>query len=125
MISTIEMICEWYPRSASAPSQRLRAHVLRDVLLSKVAQQLELPERAKAEHCDYAGISANLCTSGGEGSLEWSKGAIFLMATFWPVGRWMAEQTTPYAPSPIISCTAYLDPTEKRTKGGTRGQLPP
>ena len=28
-------------------------------------------------------------------NMEWSKGAIFLIATFLPVGRWTAEQTIP------------------------------
>jgi hypothetical protein len=60
-------------------------------------------------------------------NMEWSKGVIFLIATFWPDGLWMAElawkrvrepkskdkivrelsratyQTTPYAPSPTTS----------------------
>ncbi len=35
--------------------------------------------------------------------MEWSKGVIFLMATFWPDGLCSAEQTTPYAPSPTTS----------------------
>jgi hypothetical protein len=28
-------------------------------------------------------------------NMEWSKGAIFLIATFLPLGLWMAEQTMP------------------------------
>ena len=31
----------------------------------------------------------------------WSKGSIFLIATFWPVGLCKAATTVPYAPSPI------------------------
>ena len=42
--------------------------------------------------------------------MEWSKGAIFLMATLRPDGRWMAEQTMPYAPSPTTSRTWYCVP---------------
>ena len=38
-------------------------------------------------------------------NMEWSKGAIFLMATLRPEGLWMAEQTMPYAPSPTTSST--------------------
>ena len=65
--------------------------------------------------------------------MEWSKGVIFLMATFWVDGLWMAElyketsalvlwivqlvhdweshQTTPYAPSPTTSWMSYCSLT--------------
>lgn len=43
-------------------------------------------------------------------NIAWSNGAIFLTATFVPEGRWTAEMTTPYAPSPITSRTWYALP---------------
>lgn len=43
-------------------------------------------------------------------NIEWSKGAIFLMATLRPLGLWIAEQTMPYAPSPTTSRTWYWVP---------------
>lgn len=46
--------------------------------------------------------------------MEWSKGAIFLMATLRPDGLWMAEQTMPYAPSPTTSRTWYCVPAAAR-----------
>lgn len=66
--------------------------------------------------------------------MEWSKGVIFLMATFWPEGLCIAElhsssakaasqtrlrrgeqthQTTPYAPSPTTSWISYCSLTLK------------
>ena len=46
-------------------------------------------------------------------NMEWSKGAIFLIATLRPDGLWMAEQTIPYAPSPTTSRTWYCVPAEE------------
>jgi hypothetical protein len=63
-------------------------------------------------------------------NMEWSKGVIFLMATFWPEGLWSAElplhqrlfsdrgqwcahHTTPYAPSPTTSWMSYCSETLK------------
>lgn len=43
-------------------------------------------------------------------NMEWSKGAIFLMATFLPLDLCTAEQTMPYAPSPTTSSTWYCVP---------------
>ncbi|KAJ5061743.1 hypothetical protein J3E74DRAFT_329912 [Bipolaris maydis] len=45
--------------------------------------------------------------------MEWSKGVIFLMATFWPEGLCKAEHTTPYAPSPTTSWMSYCSETLK------------
>ena len=47
-------------------------------------------------------------------NIEWSKGAIFLMATLRPLGLCMAEQTMPYAPSPTTSRTWYCVPAHWR-----------
>jgi hypothetical protein len=63
-------------------------------------------------------------------NMEWSKGVIFLMATFWPEGlcsaelslyqqllsdweQWCAYHTTPYAPSPTTSWMSYCSDTLK------------
>lgn len=66
-------------------------------------------------------------------NMEWSKGVIFLMATFWPEGLCSAElcnglagglgsaaplaegtyHTTPYAPSPTTSWISYCSETLK------------
>jgi hypothetical protein len=63
-------------------------------------------------------------------NMEWSKGVIFLMATFWPDGLCSAElclyqrlfshedpccahHTTPYAPSPTTSWMSYCSDTLK------------
>jgi hypothetical protein len=43
-------------------------------------------------------------------NMECSNGATFLIATFVPDGRCVAETTTPYAPSPITSITSYAVP---------------
>ena len=41
------------------------------------------------------------------------------MATLMPVGLWMAEQTTPYAPSPMTVSTWYFVPTLNLTRRGS------
>ena len=43
-------------------------------------------------------------------NIECSNGVIFLMATFRPLGWWTAEQTIPYAPSPMTVETLYWVP---------------
>ena len=50
-------------------------------------------------------------------NMEWSKGAIFLIATLRPDGLWMAEHTMPYAPSPTTSRTWYWVPARAGEMG--------
>ena len=51
-----------------------RAYVLADVLLLEELEQLELAERAQAEHCR---IRDDGC---GRSGLEWSNGAIWCVS---------------------------------------------
>lgn len=47
-------------------------------------------------------------------NMEWSNGVIFLIATLDSVDAWIAEHTTPYAPSPTTSTLG------RRVKGEIR-----
>lgn len=61
--------------------------IFRHLVLGDESQELELAERSEGKHCRLTLSERCLIKSEAQDVLEWSKGAIFLIATRWPDGR--------------------------------------